>query len=370
MRILQVGKYFPPEPGGMETSLFQLCSGLSEVPGIDVTCLVSNTRRETVTERMGPIRVIRSGRLASIASTPICPSFRSDGLAQSADLMHVHLPNPLATVAFARSPRPYVVTYHCDIVRYPLLLKAYLPNMRGFLRGARRVIATSQALIESSPVLSEFASQTTVIPLGLEPSHLKLTERTQAEARALRAKHGDKIVLFVGRLVPYKGLSDLIAAMRQVDGKLLIVGQGPERERLAGLIRDGNLQQKAELCGFIPDENIGAYYHASQIVALTSTNTSEAFGMCLLEGQACGKPLLTTRLPTGVATVNVENETGLHVDVGDVNGIAAALSRLLADESLRARLGENGMRHFQRHFDRKAVVHSHLQVYRDALGGA
>jgi glycosyltransferase involved in cell wall biosynthesis len=370
MKILQVGKYFPPEPGGMETSLFQLCDGLTQVEGVNVTCLVANTSPSTVTENVGKIGVIRAARFGSVASTPICPTFRRKDLERNHDLLHFHLPNPLATLAYADCDKPYVVTYHCDIVRYPGLLKAYIPALRSFLKNAKRVIVTSKALEASSPVLREFGIKCDVIPLGLDPTYLEPNSVREKLRSDLREKFGNKIVLFVGRLVPYKGLGDLIRAMEQVDGALLIVGQGPEKERLQMQINENGLENRVRLMGFIPDEEIGAYYHASDVVALTSNNTSEAFGMCLLEAQACKKALLTTRLPTGVATVNLEEQTGLLAEVGDSAGMAEGLSRILGDPKLSKKLGEGGYAHFRKNFDRRVVVESHVSLYRDILGAS
>lgn len=354
----------------METSLFQLCDGLTQTGEVDVTCLVANTSPATVNESVGKIDVIRVARFGSVASTPICPTFRRKSLERDHDLIHFHLPNPLATIAYADCARPYVVTYHCDIVRYPGLLKLYLPALRSFLKNAQRVIVTSKALEASSPVLREYGSQCDVIPLGLDSTYLDPNDAREKLRADLHSKYGNKIVLFVGRLVPYKGLGDLIRAMERVDGTLLIVGQGPERAKLDAQIGESNLKEKVKLMGFIPDEEIGAYYRAAEVVALTSTNTSEAFGMCLLEGQACKKALLTTRLPTGVATVNVEEKTGLLAEVGDSAGIAEGLNRILGDAEFSKRLGEAGYEHFRKNFDRRVVVNSHLNLYRDVLGAS
>ncbi len=353
----------------MESSLFQLCDGLTRVSGVDVTCLVSNTGPRTIEEKVGRIGVIRAARFGSLASTPLCPTFRRKDLEKDHDLVHFHLPNPLATFAYADCSRPYVVTYHCDIVRYPGLLKAYLPALRSFLNRAKRVIVTSKALQSSSPVLRNFR-ECDVIPLGLDPSYLAPNQEREALCARLRAEHGEKIALFVGRLVPYKGLGDLIEAMERVEGKLVIVGQGPERERLEKLVKDNDLERKVSFAGYVPEDQIGAYYHACDVVTLTSTNTSEAFGMCLLEGQACKKALLTTRLPTGVAMVNLADVTGVQAEVGDILGIAESLNRVLGDRELSRKLGEAGYAHFKKNFERDVVVDTHMNLYRGVLGAS
>jgi glycosyltransferase involved in cell wall biosynthesis len=366
MKLLHIGKYLPPVPGGMETSVLQLCDGLSEAAH-DVTCLVSNTSPNTVREKLGKVSVIRAARFGTLASTPLCPTFHREGLRVEAQLYHFHLPNPLATFSFGDFNRPYVVTYHCDIVRYPALLALYKPSMLKFLKRSKGIVVTSKELLETSNVLGEVADKCTVIPLGLATAHLEKNETRIKLADDLRRKWGNRIALFVGRLVPYKGLADLVSAMKSVDGSLIIVGQGPERALLQRQIAELNLGSKVHLAGYIPDETVGAYYQAAQVVALTSRNESEAFGMCLLEGLACGKPLLTTNLKTGVKSVNIDGVTGLHVPVGDVGAISKSLSRLLEDEALQKKLGEAGHRHFLTNYQRSAVVQAHVRFYEKAL---
>jgi glycosyltransferase involved in cell wall biosynthesis len=367
MKLLHVGKYLPPVPGGMETSVLQLCQGLSELNSVEVSCLVSNTHPKTIRETIGSVSITRAARFGSLASTPICPTFRSEGLASQAELLHIHLPNPLATVSFRDCKKPYVVTYHCDIVRYQTLLSVYRPSMIRFLKRASRVIVTSKELLESSPVLREVSDRCQVIPLGISTAHLEQNEERTLLSKELQNRFGERIVLFVGRLVPYKGLDDLILAMKSVTGHLLIVGQGPQKKFLEDLVSSNNLADKVTLAGYVPDEKIGAYYHAAQMVALTSRDESEALGMCLIEGLSCSKPLLTTRLRTGVLSVNLENETGLHVNVGDRTEIARKLGMILDDPQLAARLGAAGLKHFKKSFERSAVVNAHLKLYEQVL---
>jgi glycosyltransferase involved in cell wall biosynthesis len=368
MRILQVGKYLPPVTGGIETVVFELSSGLSKLKNVEVTCLVTNTKAKTVRERINNFDVIRAASFGSLASTPISLSFRSEERKIVRDLSHIHLPNPLATATMNQPHTPYVVTYHCDIVRYKKLLKLYEPSMRRFLKGAAKILVSSEALIETSPVLRDFKEKCVVIPFAVDETNLALNGSRTVLKDKIIDQHGPKIILFVGRLVRYKGLPYLIEAMKQVDGKLVIVGTGPESEILKRYVQSESLSDKVKFEGYVKQNDLGAYYHAAKAVALTSLDASEAFGVCLIEALACGVPLVTTRLTTGVSSVNVDGVTGLQVPVGDVNAIAAGLNRILDDKSLRETFSENARAHFQKNFGLERMAQDHLNVYREVLG--
>jgi len=368
MRILQIGKYLSPVPGGMETVVDELCRGLAK-QGVDVHCLVSNTMPKTVVEDRSGFHVTRVARFGTLASTPLSPGFGLHARRIHADLAHFHLPNPLATFVFSEPSMPYVVTYHCDIARYKKLLMAYRPHLEKFLRGSRKIIVSSKNLISSSPLLIVFRDKCRVIPFGIDTDHFQATSENQTLSLSLKGKYGEKIVLFVGRLVKYKGLQHLIPAMGGVDGHLLIVGDGPERSALESLSRKKDLTSKVHFLGHVPQEDLAAYYQASQAVALTSINESEAFGMTLLDGLAFGKPLLTTDLSTGVADVNLDGVTGFRVPVGNTDAMTRALRKLLENPALRAEMGENSLKHFRDHFNYEKMIASHLELYREVVGG-
>ena len=123
MKILELGKFYPPVRGGMET-LLQLWTEGFVARGHDVTCVVANRQRGTVIETHGRLRIERLSRLGEAFSTSFCPAYPGATRRHPADVIHAHFPNPLADLAILRAPRgtPVVVHWHSDIVRQRALM--------------------------------------------------------------------------------------------------------------------------------------------------------------------------------------------------------------------------------------------------------
>jgi rhamnosyl/mannosyltransferase len=168
--------------------------------------------------------------------------------------------------------------------------------------------------------------------------------RVAGRANELRARYGEPLVLFVGRLRYYKGLEVLLGAMREVRGRLVIVGDGPEARRLHQRSAALGLGGRVTWAGAVSDDDLLAHLAAADLGVMPSTLPSEAWGMAMVEMMAAGLPVVCTELGTGTTFVNRDGETGLVVPPGDAGALAAALNRLIDDDSLRHRLGE-GARH-------------------------
>jgi rhamnosyl/mannosyltransferase len=131
--------------------------------------------------------------------------------------------------------------------------------------------------------------------------------------------------LFVGRFRAYKGIPVLLEAWRAMGGRrLLMVGSGPLSEYASR-----NAPRGVELLGEVGEEKLLELYRSAICLLLPSTARSEAFGMVQLEAMACGTPVISTALPTGVPWVNRHGETGLVVPPGDPGALAAAAGAML-----------------------------------------
>jgi glycosyltransferase involved in cell wall biosynthesis len=369
LKILQVASYYAPVVGGMETVLQDLAEGLLAA-GDQVTVLCAASGPRAADEIMTGVRVRRSPSLGKLLSQPLTPFLPATlhRLHRDHDLVHLHMPNPLAEAAVASLPRtaPVVVTYHADVIRQKALRPLYGPVRRATLARSRRIVVPTENHIKYSEVLPAFADRCAVVPFGISRARYRLTEAARARAAELRALHGP-FVLFVGRLVYYKGLPQLLESMSDVQGRLVIVGDGPLRAPIEKKIASLDLGSRVTMTGAVSQAELNAHLEACELLVLPSISRSEGFGMTQLEGMLFGKPLVTTRLPSGVQLVNEDGRTGFQVPPGEPRALAAALGRLLADGRLRATMGAAAAERVASRFSLEQMVRGYRDVYRQAL---
>ena len=156
--------------------------------------------------------------------------------------------------------------------------------------------------------------------------------------------------------------------MQSLDAELWIGGHGPLTSTLMQLARDLGLAERVKFVGFIPDPSTELpTYEACDVFCMPSVERAEQFGLVQLEAMYCSKPVVTTRLGTGVEYVTLDGETGLLVPPKDPHALADALRTLLADPALRARLGAAGQRRVEEVFSVKQMVHKTVDVYQRVL---
>lgn len=370
MKIAMVYRAYPPlAVGGIENHIKQLAEELTFYPEIEqIHIIIANDSRHFQREEYGrKIIVERLPNWLTLRSTPLAPSFVNKLAAVESDLVHFHFPYPFGETAwlFADRKLPYVVTYHSDIVRQKILRLFYRPFMHRFFQGARKILATSRPLVESSPVLSRYSDKVEIVPLGIDPERFTLTPGISANKKEI---HGDRpMILFVGRLVYYKGIDILIRAMKDIDARLVIIGHGPLENELRRLTADLKLTERVSFLTNVSDELLPGYFHACDFLVLPSVASSEAFGIVQLEAFACGKPVISTSLPTGVPYVNRHGVSGLIVPPGDVRALAAAIGRLLNNGAERERMGKAALERFNSEFTSRIMGERVFRVYREMV---
>jgi rhamnosyl/mannosyltransferase len=218
----------------------------------------------------------------------------------------------------------------------------YRPFLRRVLDIADRIVVASPRLAEFAEELQDFRSKCVPIPFGLDPTPLKATADVQRKIDDIKARHRGPMALFVGRMVPYKGVDILLHALTNVNLRVVLVGDGPLKAEWQQLAADLGLSDRVEFRGEVEQADQTALYHACDFFVLPSVTRAEAFGMVQLEAMACGKAVVSTLLPTGVPWVNRDRETGLVVRPQDVPALRAALARLVHDPQLRAEMGARG----------------------------
>ena len=367
LRVLHVGKFYPPHPGGMESHLQTLCEELSK--SIEVEVLVASDRFRSERSTQGKVELVRLATALMLHGTPIVPLMARAMRHARPDVVHLHFPNPMAALAclMSRLDVPIVITWHSDVVRQRRAAAAFAPLLSMLLRRCSAIIVGSAAYIETSAVLSAHRNLCRVIPYGIRVDAFE--HPNAARVAELRQHYGERIVLGAGRLVYYKGFEHLVRAMADVRATALIAGDGPLSGALAAEATRLGVGDRVVLLGRVNDADLKACYHACDVFALPSVERSEAFGIVQLEAMACGLPVVNTRLDSAVPHVSLDGLTGLTVPPGDPAALAAALRVLLDDPPRRATMGAAAKWRVHEEFSAELMARRTLEVYREVAGG-
>jgi glycosyltransferase involved in cell wall biosynthesis len=389
IRVTHLGKYYPPAPGGIESHVQTLAkaqAGLGAV--VSVVCVnhgdasgadiqgrrLASTPTVSTSDEL--VRLTLLGRRASVARFDICPDLilRMDQLEPSnADLVHLHVPNPTMLLALAvkRLRVPLVISYHSDIVRQKLLVHALRPVERSVFGRAARILSDSPTYPEGSTFLKRYARKLGVLPLGIDlHAYLKPSPAARAFTRRLQSEHGAPLWLSVGRLVYYKGLPNALQALRNVSGKLVVIGTGPLEADLRRMATACRVADRVVWMGYRDFEEVVGAYHAATALWFPSNARSEGFGLVQVEAMASGCPVINSAIPgSGVSWVSRHEETGLTVPMNAPGELAAAANRLLHEPGLRERLAAGARARACQEFDHRLMAQRCLRAYRSILAG-
>ncbi len=384
LRVLHIGKFYPPDRGGMELYLHDLVN-TQRAQGIDAAAVVHGDPLPG-----DPPWLTRVPVQLRMLYAPIALGFRP-ALARlidrfRPDVLHLHLPNTSAfwvlTMPQARA-LPWVVHWHSDVVlsqlRWSLAAaySVYRPFEQALLDGAECVIATSEPYLQASAALRRWRHKCVVVPLGIATALLPdpaacaqaAAGRRAADGTAWHA-HTSLRLLSIGRLTYYKGFETLIEAVQALpdDVELLIAGDGELDAALQTLIRDRtphDQRPRVRLLGSVSEAEKHALLAGCDIFCLASRERTEAFGMVILEAMHHARACLVTDLPgSGMPWLVAQAGCGLQVPIEDVVGWTSAIARLRFDPALRQRLGAAGQAALGRLFDIHASAAAIERRYR------
>ncbi len=368
MRVLQISKFYPPVMGGIESVAWELTEGLNRA-GVRTNVLCANQRPRTVHEQVtAGYEITRAASWGMLLSTSMAPALVRllRPLAADHDVLHVHMPDPMAAVALwtARPRSRIVVHWHSDVIRQRLALKLYDPLQKWLLRRADAIVATSAAYAEASRVLQPWRHKVAVIPIGISDNH---GDACSVKAAAVRQRfRGRRIVFSLGRMTYYKGFDVLIeaAAALPEDSVVLIGGDGELLDGYRTMVARRGLAGKVHLLGHINDDELASHFEACDVFCMPSTLRAEAYGVAIVEAMVMGKPIVATHIPgSGVPWVNVHGETGFNVEVRRPDNLSAMLNLLLGDAPLRARLGAKARQRYLQEFNAALMTQRTISMY-------
>lgn len=251
----------------------------------------------------------------------------------------------------------------------------YVPRFRALVRDSDLLVGVSNETVEA--LNAEFPSSRGKTEVILNPVDTGFFRPDAGLRRDGRAKLGcaadEAVVLMSGVLHKQKGLHLGLQAFSGLAGgarnaRLVIAGDGPERENLKRLASDLGISGKVSFLGLVPNREMPLFYNSADVY-LNPTLRLEGLPMVLLEAMACGLPCVTSRIG-GTGSSIEDGKSGYFTRPGDVPGLADKLGRLLSDPALRAGLGAGARRRAELVFSKEIVVRAYLAASEKLLGAA
>lgn len=377
LRVLHIGKFYPPVRGGMEVFLADLVDA-QRSQGIEAFALVHGTPLAD-----DPPWLIRVPVLAKLVYAPIAPGFRS-ALAHAIErfrphVLHLHMPNNgvfwALTLQAARNI-PWLLHWQSDVVfakdhkKLSWAYKIYRPFEQAVLNRVERIVVTSPPYLQASQVLAPWREKCVVIPLGLGKTNHPVDA---ASSNPLPWRAGRLRLLSIGRLTYYKGFETLIRAVAGLpDVELLIVGAGELRPALQALIEASTpigQEPAAVLMGEVSEPVKHALLQSCDVFCLASRERTESFGMVLLEAMLCGRPCLVSDLAgSGMPWVVQQAQCGQLVELDNEQAWRDAIAQYGSDPEKRRRHGAQGRRALDEQFSVSTCA-STLTAHYAALAG-
>ena len=382
MKIAMCVPFFFPHFGGTEKYVKDVSVEMIS-RGHQVTIITNNLPKEAGApskEVMDGINVIRLDAANWYGYLPVSGQFNIKML-EGFDIVHTHCP----AFGFTRAVRnrlkkaPHVVTYHCDTTMSEKFLGVKMPKWaiksiefltnvyaKLILPKVDRIITTTESYASTSPVMKHFAH--TAIPIGI---HYEQFDASMAKQGITSASRDMKKVLFLGRFAANKGIDYLVRAIPLVlkevpDAKFVLCGEGEEKPHIEAFIDKVGVRDHIEFKGKVNLDEMVNLYSTSAMYVFPSINRLEAFGIVQLEAMSCSTPVIASNIP-GVNNVMDVNQNGLLVEPRDVEGLAAAIVKLLKDPQLSRKMGEHGRKLVETKYNWKTIGDRIENLYKEAV---
>lgn len=281
------------------------------------------------------------------------------------DILHVHYAIPHASVAYMAKKIllnegiyiPVVTTLHGTDITLVGKDPAYAPTVTFAMNKSDGLTAVSESLKQDTLNFFDVAKEIKVIPNFIDFNRFKKTNKDHFK-KAI-APNGEKIITHISNFRKVKRVDDAVRSFhiirKQIPAKLLLIGDGPERQNLECLCRELQLCDDIRFLG--KQDAIEELLAISDLFIMPSS--SESFGLSALEAMACEVPVISSNAG-GLPEVNIHGKTGYLSNIGDVEDMAANALKILQTEEIHQQFRENALAQAQT-FD----IHNILPIYEE-----
>ncbi len=349
--------------------------------GDQITILTSRfSRHLPALERRQGIVVRRVPTTFVAFRTPFMPAVHKEVRKGDWDIVHSHSPPPF-TAYFACTAAnsmgvPHVLTYHCDDeitvpALGPVIVALYRESLgRYTLSHSDQVVVSTRTYASTSRTIWNYEPEVIGAAIDAERFHPRVDGSRVRKDLGVPPPEEGHMILYVGRLVPHKGVEFLLEAVPKLrpSAHLVVVGGGPWREVLEASARRQGIADRVTFAGGVPWEELPQYYRAADIGVLPSISRLEAFGLVGLEAMASERPVVLSDIP-GVREVIQDGRSGLLSRPTDPDDLAEKLNTLLDDPAMREEMGKRGRRRVLDNFTWDVVGKEFRKIYERLLEG-
>jgi phosphatidylinositol alpha-1,6-mannosyltransferase len=349
MKVLAITNDFPPKVGGINYYVAHL---LSRFPRGEVTVFTSDWPGALAHDSGFPHRVVRWGSRSMYPTAGVLDAVLELIDEDRPDMVLFGAAAPLGILGKAIEKRtgvPYATFTHGVEV-----WAGQVPVTRALLsrvgKHARLIMGPSRWTVDLLRSVVDEGPRIEVLPAGVDVENF----HPGVSDGQVRDRHGlgeDPVICCVSRLTLRKGQDQVIRALpgilaEEPDARFLVVGGGPDLERLRGLARRKRVEERVVFAGEVPYRELPSYFRAGQVFAMPCRTRKlglevEALGAVFLQASAVGRPCVAGD-SGGAPEAVLDGETGLVVDGTDVDEVGEAIARLLRDPEGAAKLGARG----------------------------
>mgnify|MGYP000912595706 CR=1 FL=1 len=351
----------------------ELVIGLKSLKQVKIEVVASNDSPTSIMEEIDQVKVTKISQDLKLFSQPLSFSLIPNLFRRlkNQQIVHLHTPNPLWELVLfflLKKEQVWIITHHSDIVNQKFLAPLVILFQRLLYSRVDAFVIPTPNHLNYSRTLKPFKDKCHLIPFAFRFEAIHSFKPNESQLREIRNKHKN-FAIFIGRLVPYKGVNILIEAMKQIDQNyhLVIIGDGPEKERLMELTRTNNLDKQIQFLGKVPEIELYHYLYASEFLVLPSLNQSENFGIVQLEAFAMKKAVIVSNLKSGASSLVNHEVNGLLVEPHNVSDLTQKMSLLFSNSAKAKEMGERAHERLARDYSFQAMISDHMKLYEKLL---